>query len=121
MHCNFTCTNEYISFKRKCWNWNNNPESKLNVNVRSGGINGTVALRIGSVSNYPSLEFGIENDYDAMIKTFGNDLKIYAGNWRSIGAVATENHAIYFHTSKIGSPYWSIKLTTSLCFQIHSF
>jgi len=84
------------------------PESKLNVAVGPGGINGTVGLRIGSISNYPSLEFGIENDYDGMIKTFGNDLKIYAGNWRSVGAIASENHAIYFHTSKIGSANWSI-------------
>ncbi len=83
------------------------PESKLNVAVGPGGINGTVGLRIGSISNYPSLEFGIENDYDGMIKTFGNDLKIYAGNWRSVGAIASENHAIYFHTSKIGSANWS--------------
>ncbi|MFD1631680.1 hypothetical protein [Pseudopedobacter beijingensis] len=83
------------------------PETKLNVNVGAGGSNGTVGLRIGSVANYPSLEFGIENDYDGLIKTYGNDLKIYAGYWQSIGAAATENHAIYFHTSKIGSSDWS--------------
>lgn len=84
------------------------PESKLNVNIGAGGANGTVGLRIGGVSNYPSLEFGIENDYDGMIKTYGNDLKIYAGNWKSIGATASENHTIYFHTSKAGSTNWSI-------------
>jgi hypothetical protein len=84
------------------------PDSKLNINVGAGGTNGTVGLRIGSVSNYPSLELGIENDYDGMIKTYGNDLKIYAGNWRVPGTVASENHAVYFYTSKIGSTNWSI-------------
>lgn len=84
-----------------------NPEAKLNINVGPGSANGTVGLRIGGNGNYPSLEFGIENDYDGIIKTFGNDLKIYAGNWMSVGAVASENHAIYFHTSKNGSANWS--------------
>lgn len=83
------------------------PQTKLNINVGPGGPNGTVGLRIGSTQNYPSLEFGIEGDYDGMIKTYGNDLKIYAGNWTVPGTTASENHAIYFYTSKAGSSNWN--------------
>jgi hypothetical protein len=83
------------------------PLAKLNVAVGAGGTNGIVGLMIGSISNYPSLELGIENNYEGMIRTYGNDLKIYAGNWRTLGATATEDHAMYFYTSKSGSPNWS--------------
>ncbi|WP_304064829.1 tail fiber protein [Pedobacter glucosidilyticus] len=84
-----------------------NPLTKLNINVGSGGANGSVGLSIGSVLNYPSLELGIENDYDGMIKTYGNDLKIYAGHWKTLGAISTENHSISFHTSRVGFSDWS--------------
>jgi hypothetical protein len=83
------------------------PLAKLNVTIGAGGTNGVVGLMVGSISNYPSLELGIENDYDGMIRTYGNDLKIYAGNWRTSGATATEDHSMYFYTSKSGSSNWS--------------
>lgn len=85
----------------------NSPTNLLNINLGPGTTNGTVALKIGATDNYPSLEFGIENSYDAQIRTFGNDLKIYSGHFREKGTVSTENHAIYFFTSKKGSADWS--------------
>ncbi|WP_313271031.1 MULTISPECIES: hypothetical protein [unclassified Sphingobacterium] len=84
------------------------PLAPLNINLGAGGINGTVGLRIGSDSNYPSLELGIENTYDAQIRTYGNDLNIYSGHFRQLGAISTENHSIKFFTSKINSTNWSI-------------
>ncbi len=83
------------------------PEVLLNVNVGPGGVNGLPGFRIGSINNYPSLELGIENDYDAQIKTYGNDLKIYAGHWKTVGSLSSENHKIDFYTNKIGSADWS--------------
>jgi Phage T4 tail fibre len=86
----------------------NAPQALLNVNLGSGNsITGTPALRIGGTANYPSLEFGIKGNYDGMISTYGNDLHIYAGNWRSEGATASENHNISFYTSQSGSTNWN--------------
>ena len=84
------------------------PAAPLNINLGAGGVNGTVGLRIGSDSNYPSLELGVENTYDAQIRTYGNDLNIYSGHFRQLGTVSTENHSIKFFTSKINSTNWSI-------------
>ena len=84
------------------------PTTKLNIAIGAGAANGTVGLKIGSVDNYPSLELGIENDYDAQIRTYGNDLKIYAGHFRNVGNVSTEDHKINFYTSKKGSTNWSL-------------
>jgi len=84
------------------------PSTKLNIALGAGTANGTVGLKIGSIDNYPSLELGVENDYDAQIRTYGNDLKIYAGHFRYIGNVSTEDHKINFYTSKTGSTNWSV-------------
>ena len=86
-----------------------NPSRKLNVisGTGAGGANGTGVIKVGGANNYDSLELGIINNYDGMIRTYGNDLAIYAGHWRTIGSVATEDHQIKWHTSKIGSSDWS--------------
>ena len=86
-----------------------NPTRKLNVlsGTGAGGADGTAAIKVGGTSNYDSLEFGIVNNYDGMIRTYGNDLAIYAGHWRTIGNVSTEDHQIKWHTSKSGSSNWS--------------
>lgn len=84
-----------------------NPDTKLNVLVGAGGANGTAGLRIGGTANYASLELGIEGNYDGQIRTYGNDLHLYAGHWRTVGLTATEDHAIRFFTSKTSSTNWS--------------
>jgi hypothetical protein len=84
------------------------PQSLFNVYQGPGNaITGTPSLTIGGTSNYPSLELGIKGAYDGMISTYGNDLHIYAGNWRSPGATATENHNISFYTSQTSSANWN--------------
>ncbi|MDQ0966829.1 hypothetical protein QFZ20_002232 [Flavobacterium sp. W4I14] len=84
-----------------------NPSAKLSIALGAGAANGTVGLKIGSVDDYPSLELGVENNYDAQIRTFGNDLNIYAGHFRTIGSTSTEDHEINFYTSKNGSTNWN--------------
>lgn len=86
----------------------NDPQTKLNVNSGAATDNGTAALRIGGSGNYPSLELGIRGAYDGIIRTYGNDLHVYAGHWRTVGATAAEDHTIAFYTSRIGSADWSI-------------
>jgi hypothetical protein len=85
------------------------PGTKLNVisGTGAGGANGTGIIKVGGTNNYDSLELGIINDYDGMIRTYGNDLAVYAGHWRTLGAVASEDHQIKWHTSKNGSADWS--------------
>tara|TARA_R110000796_G_scaffold250650_2_gene380104 strand:+ start:1785 stop:2744 length:960 start_codon:yes stop_codon:yes gene_type:complete len=85
----------------------NDPQTKLNVNVGNGGANGTPGIRIGGKNNYASLEFGIDGAYDGMIRSFGNNLKYYAGHWKVIGNTASENHNHTWYTSKAGSNDWS--------------
>jgi len=84
------------------------PSTKLNIELGAGSTDGTVGLKIGSIGNYPSLEFGVENNYDAQIRTYGNDLNIYAGHFRTVGNISTESHKINFYTSKSGSSNWNI-------------
>jgi peptidoglycan hydrolase CwlO-like protein len=83
------------------------PSNLLNILAGSGTASGTTVFRIGGPSNYESLEFGTINTYDAMIRTYGNDLKLYSGHWRTNGEVSSEDHSIYFYTSKNGSSNWS--------------
>ena len=84
------------------------PQTLLNIAQGAGDATvGTAALRIGGTNNYQSLELGIKGAYDGMISTYGNDLHIYAGNWRSAGATASENHNISFYTSQASSTNWN--------------
>jgi len=80
------------------------------LNIYRGGTSGqstTVGIRIGGFGNYESLELGIEDSYVGVIRSYGNDLRYYAGHWRSVGNVATEHHSHAWYTSKIGSTDWS--------------
>jgi hypothetical protein len=83
------------------------PATTLNINNGGGGSNGTPVIRIGGTNNYASLELGIFGDYDGMITSYGNDLRYYAGHWRTVGNTASEDHAHYWFTSKAGSSNWS--------------
>ena len=83
------------------------PTAKVNVLIGAGGANGTVGLKIGGTGNYDSLELGIEDGYNGQIRTYGNDLHLYSGHWRTVGSTATEDHAIRFFTSKTSSTNWS--------------
>lgn len=81
----------------------------IKLTAASGGsttVNGTVGLKFSGLSDYDSLEIGINNNYDGMIRTYGNDLKLYAGHWKTT-STATEDHSLYFYTSKNGSTNWS--------------
>ncbi|MHC0446340.1 hypothetical protein ACWA1F_13100 [Flavobacterium sp. 3-218] len=90
----------------------NAPETLLNVNVGSGGANGIAGIRVGGLTNYSSLELGIDGDYDGMIRSYGNNINYYAGHWKTKGIPATEDHSHNWYTSKIGSSDWSsIKMT----------
>lgn len=52
---------------------------------------------VQSTGNYPSLRLGTYDQYDAVIATTGNDLRILAGL-----DVSTEDHNIRFYTSFVG-------------------
>jgi hypothetical protein len=66
-----------------------------------------VAIRVRGLSGYESLEIGTENNYDGVIRSYGNDLRYYSGHWRTVGNTSSENHSHYWYTSKAGSTNWS--------------
>ena len=85
------------------------PLTKLNLlsGTGAGGANSTAVLRVGGLNNYASLELGIEDNYTGVIRSYGNDLKYYAGHWRTIGATASEDHTHTWYTSRQNSNNWS--------------
>ncbi len=83
-----------------------NPQAPLNTYAApTAGF--VEQIRVGGTSNYPSLTMGTYGSYGGYIATYGNEMYLYAGNWRTVGNTATEDHRIYFHTSKAGSTNWS--------------
>lgn len=82
-----------------------------NYKAASGGSNsnGVPAIKIAGLSNYDSLELGIQDNYIAQIRTYGNDIYYYAGHWRTSGSAATENHSHKWFTSKSGSTNWNVQ------------
>lgn len=66
-----------------------------------------VAIRVRGLSGYESLELGTENNYDGVIRSYGNDIRYYAGHWRTVGNTSSENHSHYWYTSRNGSTDWS--------------
>ncbi|MBS7256132.1 bZIP transcription factor [Flavobacterium branchiicola] len=103
-----------ISFSQNTFPTNGNvgigtnmPETLLNVNVGSGGVNGIAGIRVGGLANYSSLELGINGDYDGMIRSYGNNINYYAGHWKTKNVPATEDHSHNWYTSKKGSTDWS--------------
>jgi hypothetical protein len=73
----------------------------------SSGQNTVVGVQIQGLGAYASLELGIESNYVGVIRSYGNDIRYYAGHWRTVGTAATEDHSHYWYTSKSGSANWS--------------
>ena len=69
------------------------------LNTYKAPINSTYVdqIVVQGAGNYPSLRLGTYDQYDGVIATTGNDLRILAGL-----NVTTENHSIRFYTSFIG-------------------
>jgi hypothetical protein len=69
------------------------------LNTFKTPINSTYVdqIVVQGTGNYPSLRLGTYGEYDGVIATTGNDLRILAGL-----DVSTENHSIRFYTSFIG-------------------
>jgi hypothetical protein len=76
-------------------------------NATAQGQATSVALKIAGYQNYESLELGIEDSYQGVIRSYGNDIRYYAGHWKTTGNTATEDHSHYWYTSKNGSTNWS--------------
>ena len=96
-----------VFFKYRAGFNTESPDAYVHVYQGAGGSNGTDGIRVNGLGNYPSLGLGISGNYHAMVRTYGNDLEMYAGHWRTIGNASSENHSIRFYTSKSGSNNWS--------------
>lgn len=73
----------------------------------SSGQNTVVGVQIQGLSAYASLELGVESNYTGVIRSYGNDIRYYAGHWRTVGTASSEDHSHYWYTSKNGSTNWS--------------
>jgi hypothetical protein len=81
--------------------------------VLSGGgsaggsdANGVYGLQVQGANSYACLELGVRNNYEAVIRSYGNDIHYFAGHWRST-ATASEDHSHYWYTAKNGSTNWN--------------
>jgi hypothetical protein len=78
------------------------------VRATSGSdANGLTAIKIAGLSDYDSLELGVQSNYSGFIRSYGNDIHYYSGHWRTAGSTASEDHQHYWYTSKAGSANWS--------------
>ena len=81
----------------------------LKLTAATGGSTptGTYALRVTGLSGYESLELGVQDNYQAVLRSYGNDIHYYAGHWRTT-ATASEDHSHYWYTAKNGNTNWNV-------------
>jgi hypothetical protein len=75
--------------------------------VLGSDVNGVYGLQVQGANSYASLEIGVRNNYDAVLRSYGNDIHYFAGHWRTT-ATASEDHSHYWYTAKNGSTNWNV-------------
>ena len=75
--------------------------------VLGSDVNGVYGLQVQGANSYASLEIGVRNNYEAVLRSYGNDIHYFAGHWRTT-ATASEDHSHYWYTAKNGSTNWNV-------------